>query len=75
MTVSQTRPAIPRPRAAGPELPQAATGLVREPAAARSPWPEPWRTTGATRPRTEYWDVATATWQPGPPAPRPRSAD
>ena len=80
MTVSPMRPPtsppIPRQRAAGPELPsedEAATEDVRPPAC--PPWPEPWRTTDATRLRTEYWDVATATWRSGHPAPRPRSAD
>ncbi len=31
--------------------------------------PEAWRPAGGTHPRTEYWDVATASWRPcGPPA-------
>ena len=78
MTVSPTRPPIPSPRAAGPELPsgnEAATEDVGPPVAARPPWAEPWRTADGTRPRTEYWDVATATWRSRHPAPRPRSED
>lgn len=83
MTVSPTRPptspaAIPHPRAAEPELPAAevaSTRDIREPRTVHSPWPEPWRAVGATRPRTEYWDVATASWRSGHPVPRPRSED
>jgi hypothetical protein len=30
--------------------------------AARYPWPEPWRSYRGARPRTEFWDDATATW-------------
>jgi hypothetical protein len=62
-------PPIPRPRAAEPDLPQAAdvTTAVTTPATpdlppAQFPWPEPWRYSLGARPRTEYWDVATASW-------------
>ena len=82
MTVSPMRPPtsppIPRQRAAGAELPsgdEAAAEDVRPPAAERPPRLEPGRTADATRPRTEYWDVATATWRSSHPAPRPRSGD
>lgn len=27
------------------------------------PWPEPWHFSRGARPRSEYWDVATARWQ------------
>lgn len=48
---------IPRPRTA--------PAGVAEPVAARDPWSGP----GGPRPRTEYWDVATASWRScGPPS-------
>jgi hypothetical protein len=72
MTVPQVRdalaaPAIPRPRSAeraplaqAPTLP-----------AARYPWPEPWGSFRGARPRTEYWDVHSASWHSRGPLPRP----
>ena len=83
MTVSPTRPAtdtpsIPRPRAAEPELAPVtavATEPVPELPAARYPWPEPWRSARGARPRSEYWDVATAGWRSRGPAPRPSPED
>ena len=40
------------------------------------PWPEPWHSYRGARPRTEFWDVATASWRSrGPVVPGPRSAD
>jgi hypothetical protein len=39
------------------------------------PWPEPWRSSLGTRPRSEYWDVATASWHSRGPIPAPRSGD
>ncbi len=42
------------------------------------PWPEPWQPRPGARPRTEYWDVATASWQSCPaPAvvPEPRRGE
>ena len=79
MTVSPTRPptspgAVPTPRAAEPDIPsgvEAPSQRGRGQAKARHPWPEPWRPGAGSRPRTEYWDVATASWQ-AVPVPRPR---
>jgi hypothetical protein len=51
------RPAEPQP-AAEPELPEA-----------RYPWPEPWGSARGARPRSEYWDVATASWRSRGPYP------
>jgi hypothetical protein len=72
MTVPQVRdalsaPSIPRPRSAEPapvappELPVAPSPAPALPAA-RYPWPEPWGSFRGARPRTEYWDVETASW-------------
>jgi hypothetical protein len=80
MTVAPSRPtttapSIPRPRDAEPELPQADERTTGTPAAppAQFPWPEPWRYALGARPRTEYWDVATASWHSR--GPRPRTSD
>ena len=52
-------PPIPRPRTGGN-----APG-------ARYPWPEPWGSARGARPRTEFWDVETASWRSRGPLPRP----
>ncbi len=39
------------------------------------PWPEPWRSSRGTHPRSEYWDVETATWHSRGPIPTPRRGD
>jgi hypothetical protein len=73
--------AIPRPRSAEPEdvptmvaLPEA----VEVEAAAETPpalpvgefpWPEPWHYSRGARPRTDFWDVATASWHSRGPYP------
>jgi hypothetical protein len=66
MTVSDTQAtAIPRPRAPRDD----------EPAAAPSgefPWPEPWHVSRGARPRSEYWDAATASWHSRGPIVPPR---
>ena len=70
-----TAPAIPRPRTEEPELPPVAevvTDAVPQLPAAQYPWPEPWRSARGARPRTEFWDVATASWHSRGPSPRPR---
>jgi hypothetical protein len=83
---SISSPAIPRPRTGGhapvapsepsrtpdAEVPQE---TAPDPLAARYPWPEPWRSAGGARPRTEYWDVATASWRSRGPLPRPAPGD
>jgi hypothetical protein len=68
MTVSEIRtvssaPPIPRPRTAEPDVVEPGPAPVPELPAARYPWPEPWRSARGARPRTEFWDVATATWR------------
>ena len=41
-----------------------------EPPAPRYPWPEPWGSYRGARPRSEYWDVATASWHSRGPYPQ-----
>jgi hypothetical protein len=76
-------PPIPRPRsaesrtaerapAALPELPVTPSPAPTLPAA-RYPWPEPWGSFRGARPRTEYWDVETASWHSR--GPRSRAGD
>lgn len=36
------------------------------------PWPEPWHFSRAARPRSEFWDVTTASWHSRGPYPEPR---
>ena len=33
------------------------------------PWPEPWHFSRGTRPRSEFWDVATGSWHSRGPYP------
>jgi hypothetical protein len=81
MTVHDTRralrtPEIPRPRA--PQDDTVEPAPAAEPAAEPTPstvgefpWPEPWHYSPGARPRSEYWDVATAGWHSrGPVFPR-----
>jgi hypothetical protein len=68
MTVSEIRtvssaPPIPRPRTAEADVVEPRPASAPEHPAARYPWPEPWRSARGARPRTEYWDVATASWR------------
>lgn len=78
-------PPIPRPRSGEPSAIEprtvaatpAAVPTAPDPAAplpaARYPWPEPWGSLSGARPRTEYWDVITASWHSR--GPRPRQAE
>ena len=66
MTVSETRTtAIPRPRAPRDGEPAPAP-------AGEFPWPEPWHVSCGARPRSEYWDAATASWHSRDPIVPPR---
>jgi hypothetical protein len=72
------RATIPAPRSA-PDDDRADT-VVLEPVEAeptqpelpepRYPWVEPWGSYRGARPRSEYWDVATATWRSRGPYPK-----
>ena len=85
MTVSAVRsalgaPPIPRPRSidrapvvappvdAPPEIPADHPTAPTLPAA-RYPWPEPWGSFRGARPRSEFWDVETASWHSRGPRP------
>jgi hypothetical protein len=80
MTVHDTRetvasPTIPGPRQPEPEtvptmvaLPED-TGPVPPKARGEYPWPEPWHYSLGARPRSEFWNVATASWQSRGPYP------
>ena len=68
---SISSPSIPSPRTTGsPPAVESAPSTARDvelqqetaPEPARYPWPEPWRSVVGARPRTEYWDVTTASW-------------
>jgi hypothetical protein len=37
------------------------------------PWPEPWRHSRVAHPRSEFWDVETASWRSSGPIPPQRS--
>ncbi|TFV88600.1 hypothetical protein [Blastococcus sp. CT_GayMR16] len=80
MTVHDTRSAqrttsIPQPRPPRDDAlePEAPAGQAAEPApVGEFPWPEPWHYSRGARPRSEYWDVATASWRSRGPVVPPR---
>jgi hypothetical protein len=69
MTVQDTRTAIPRPRSSAHD---ATAGSTPEPPVGEFPWPEPWHYSRGARPRSEFWDVATASWHSRGPVVPPR---
>ncbi len=67
---------LPHPRAAGDDAVTTTAAPVRSaPAAGRFPWPEPWGTNRGARPRTEFWDVETASWRSRGPVADPKPVD
>ena len=60
---------LPRPRTAADdaiavevaEAPQ--DTAAPQPETAHFPWPEPWHFSRGARPRSEFWDVRTASWR------------
>jgi hypothetical protein len=71
MHPSTTTPAIPRPRGPQPDVtgtpapqeqPAVDEPAVPQPRGGEFPWPEPWHFSRGARPRSEYWDVASASW-------------
>jgi hypothetical protein len=59
MTVQDSRTTtIPQPRTPADD---ALAENTAEPAR-EFPWPEPWRVNRGASPRSEYWDVASASW-------------
>ena len=61
--------AEPRSADRTPTLTSGAPEEAPQRPAARYPWPEPWGSFRGARPRTEYWDVATAGWHSRGPRP------
>ena len=70
------RATVPSPRPAEDDTvvlepverqPEEARPALPEP---RYPWPEPWGSARGARPRSEYWDVATASWHSRGPYPQ-----
>jgi hypothetical protein len=78
MTVQHARndvqiPTIPAPRR--PPAEDVTSGTAAPvgrpvPTGGKLPWPEPWRHSRAERPRSEFWDVRTASWHSAGPYPR-----
>jgi hypothetical protein len=66
-----TRTRIPSPRRAGDDtvVPERVESPPALPSP-RYPWPEPWGSYRGARPRSEYWDVATASWRSRGPSPQ-----
>lgn len=60
---------IPRPRAPQDDAVEPAP---EAPPVGEFPWPEPWRLSRGARPRSEYWDVASASWHSRGPVFPPR---
>ena len=60
---AQTSPPVPRPRQESDDVVDAlpASGAIETGTSA--PWSEPRRSAFGARPRTQYWDVATASWR------------
>jgi hypothetical protein len=83
MTVQDTRdvvttPVIPAPRAAETATmtePDTTSPSATAPAGGEFPWPEPWHYSRGARPRSEFWDVATASWRSRGPVVAPRPGD
>jgi hypothetical protein len=70
---------LPSPRTAGDDA-GPSDGIPAQPPAPRPPapsfpWPEPWHSSRAARPRTEFWDVESASWRSRGPVRRSGTAD
>ena len=70
MTVNDQRATVPTTGVPRPRTAEDAPEPMGE-----FPWPEPWHFSRGARPRTEYWDVATASWRSRGPVPAPRSGE
>jgi hypothetical protein len=72
MTVQDTRTTtIPQPRTPADDSPLA----NRAEPAGEFPWPEPWHYSRGARPRSEYWDAASAGWHSRGPVVPPRRGE
>jgi hypothetical protein len=77
MTIDDTRTtqAVPRPRAPQDDVVEPEEETSPGAPVGEFPWPEPWHHSRGARPRSEYWDAATAGWHSRGPMLRPRSGD
>ena len=66
--------ALPRPRAPQDDAVQADEPAQGAPVG-EFPWPEPWHYSRGARPRSEYWDAASASWHSRGPVVPPRRQD
>jgi hypothetical protein len=64
MTVDDPRTTLPPQTIPHPRAPRddAVEPTPEAPAVGEFPWPEPWHFFRGARPRSEYWDAATASW-------------
>jgi hypothetical protein len=60
MTIADVRTTLPTQPVPHPRAPQ--DDAVAGASVGEFPWPEPWHSSRGARPRSEYWDVATASW-------------
>ena len=76
MTVDDARTSLPTQALPRPRAPQddAVAPVVSSSGApvGEFPWPEPWHHSRGARPRSEYWDAATARWHSRGPIVPPR---
>jgi hypothetical protein len=79
MTIDDQRTTLPTQALPRPRAPQDDAVETDEPQPGASggefPWPEPWRVNRGARPRSEYWDAATASWHSRGPIVSPRQHD
>jgi hypothetical protein len=66
--------ALPRPRAPQDDAVEPEEGSSGAPVG-EFPWPEPWHYSRGARPRSEYWDAASAGWHSRGPIIAPRHQD
>ena len=79
MTVDDPRTTLPTQAVPRPRAPQDDAVETDEPTSGAPvgefPWPEPWHYSRGARPRSEYWDAATARWHSRGPIVPPRRQD
>jgi hypothetical protein len=84
MTIDDPRTTLPTQAVPRPRAPQDDAVEAQEPASegcapgapvGEFPWPEPWHHSRGARPRSEYWDAASARWHSRGPVVSPRRPD
>jgi hypothetical protein len=84
MTIDHPRTTLPTQAVPRPRAPQDDALENQEPTpeertsgapVGEFPWPEPWHYSRAARPRSEYWDVASAGWHSRGPVVPPRQGE